>query len=390
MKGHIRERSPGHWAIVIDVRDSQTGRRKRRWHSFAGTKRQAQVEAARLLTEVKGGTAVEPSRLTVASFLEKWLAHIKPQVAPRTIERYAEIVAEYLLPALGNVLLSKLQPLLISTAYDKIRSSRTKGQGELSPRTILHCHRVLSAALRQAVRWRLLPYNPAADIKPPKIERRKVLTYSLPQTADLLQALRGCWMHVPALLAVLCGMRRGEIAALRWGSVDLDKGRLAVVQSAEQTKAGVRYKEPKSGQVRTVALSAAVVSELRAHRTSQAENLLKLGIRLDADGFVIAQADGSPYDPDSISKEWRLRIIKTALPRIRFHDLRHTHASHMLASGVHPKVASERLGHSRVGITLDLYSHVTEGLQDDAVALVDDAMAKALQKRALEKMVAKR
>jgi integrase len=240
------------------------------------------------------------------------------------------------------------------------------------------------------VRWRLLPYNPAADIKPPKIERRKVLTYSLTQTADLLQALRGCWMHVPALLAVLCGMRRGEIAALRWGSVDLDKGRLAVVQSAEQTKAGVRYKEPKSGQVRTVALSAAVVSELRAHRTSQAENLLKLGIRLDADGFGIAQADGSPYDPDSISKEWRLRIIKTALPRIRFHDLRHTHASHMLASGVHPKVASERLGHSRVGITLDLYSHVTEGLQDDAVALVDDAMAKALQKRALEKMVAKR
>jgi integrase len=390
MKGHIRERSPGHWAIVIDVRDSQTGKRKRRWHSFAGTKRQAQVEAARLLTELKGGTAVEPSRLTVASFLEKWLAHIKPQVAPRTIERYAEIVAEYLLPALGNVLLSKLQPLLISTAYDKIRSSRTKGQGELSPRTILHCHRVLSAALRQAVRWRLLPYNPAADIKPPKIERRKVLTYSLTQTADLLEALRGCWMHVPALLAVLCGMRRGEIAALRWGSVDLDKGRLAVVQSAEQTKAGVRYKEPKSGQVRTVALSAAVVSELRAHRTSQAENLLKLGIRLDADGFVVAQADGSPYDPDSISKEWRLRIIKTALPRIRFHDLRHTHASQMLASGVHPKVASERLGHSRVGITLDLYSHVTEGLQDDAVALVDDAMAKALQKRALEKMVAKR
>src|SRR5262249_57074038 len=118
MKGHIRERSPGHWAIVIDVRDSQTGRRKRRWHSFAGTKRHPQVEVARLLTELKGGTAVEPSRLTVASFLEKWLAHIKPQVAPRAIERYAEIVAEYLLPALGNVVLSKLQTLLDPIAYE--------------------------------------------------------------------------------------------------------------------------------------------------------------------------------------------------------------------------------------------------------------------------------
>src|SRR5262249_14598763 len=161
-----------------------------KWHSFEGTKRQAQVECARLLTEQKGGTAIEPSRLTVAAFLEKWLAHIKPQVAPRTVERYAEIVDEYLRPALGNALLSKLQPLLISSAYDKIRGSRTKGHGPLSPRTILHCHRVLSAALRQAVRWRLLPYNPAADIKPPKVERRKVLTYTLTETADLLDNLR--------------------------------------------------------------------------------------------------------------------------------------------------------------------------------------------------------
>jgi integrase len=211
------------------------------------------------------------------------------------------------------------------------------------------------------------------------------MTYSLTQTADLLEALRGSWMHVPALLAVSCGLRRGEIAALRWSSIDLDKGRLAVVQSAEQTRAGVRYKEPKSGQMRTVALSPTVVTELRAHRARQAESLLSLGVRLDADGFVVAQADGSSYDPDSISKEWRLRIIKSGLPRIRFHDLRHTHATHMLASGVHPKVASERLGHSRVGITLDLYSHVTEGMQADAVTLVDAAMAKALQKRATEK-----
>jgi integrase len=191
-------------------------------------------------------------------------------------------------------------------------------------------------------------------------------------------------MHVPAMLGVLCGMRRGEIAALRWGGVDLDWSQLSVVESAEQTKAGVRYKEPKAGQVRTVALSPALVAELRQHRAKQAEQLLRLGVRLGDDAFVVAQADGVPYDPDSISKEWRLRIIKSGLPRHRFHDLRHAHASHMLESGVHPKVASERLGHSRVGITLDLYSHAVEGMQANAVAMVDDAMAKALQKRATE------
>jgi integrase len=179
-------------------------------------------------------------------------------------------------------------------------------------------------------------------------------------------------------------MRRGEIAALRWGSVDLDRAQLAVVQSAEQTKAGVRYKETKSGQVRTVALSPALVSELRQHRARQAEQLLRLGVRIADDAFVVAQADGSPYDPDSISKEWRLRIIKSGLPRLRFHDLRHAHASHMLEAGIHPKIVSERLGHARVGITLDLYSHTVEGMQADAVAMVDDAMAKALQKRATE------
>ena len=210
-------------------------------------------------------------------------------------------------------------------------------------------------------------------------------TYTLTEAVDVLEALRGSWMHVPAMLGLLCGLRRGEIAALRWGAVDLDKARLAVVQSAEQSKTGVRYKEPKSGQARAVALSPAVVAELQAHRVRQVEALLRLGIKLEAETFVVAQADGSPYDPDSISKEWRLRIIKCGLPRVRFHDLRHAHASHMLAAGVHPKIASERLGHSRVGITLDLYSHATEGLQADAVALVDDAMVRALQKRAGER-----
>jgi integrase len=383
MRGHLRERSPGHWAIVITVPDASVGKR-RKWHSFKGSKREAQRECARLISELTRGSYVEPSRTTLAKYLDDWLGQTKSSVAPRTHERYAEIVAKYLVPVLGETLLTKLQPFAISAAYDKIRASRKKGEGPLSARTILHCHRVLSAALRQAVRWRLLPYNPAADVKPPKIERRRMTTYTLTEAADVLEAMRGSWMHVPAMLGLLCGLRRGEIAALRWAAVDLDKGRLAVVQSAEQSKSGVRYKEPKSGQTRTVALSSSVVAELQAHRVRQAEGLLRFGIKLDADAFVVAQPDGSPYDPDSISKEWRLRIIKSALPRVRFHDLRHAHASHMLAAGVHPKIASERLGHSRVGITLDLYSHATEGLQADAVAMVDDAMTKALQKRASE------
>ena len=189
-------------------------------------------------------------------------------------------------------------------------------------------------------------------------------------------------MFVPALLAVLCGMRRGEIAALQWGNVDLASGQLAVIQSAEQTKAGVRYKEPKSGRARTIALPASLVAELRAHRIGQAEELLRLGIKVTDETFVCAREDGKPLRPHSIGQEW-VRFLRShrELPRIRFHDLRHAHATHMLARGVHPKVASERLGHSKIGITLDLYSHVLPNMQADAAALVDDALRAALNKR---------
>ncbi len=158
-------------------------------------------------------------------------------------------------------------------------------------------------------------------------------------------------------------------------------GQLAVVQSAEQTKAGVRYKEPKSGRARTVALSATVVAELKAHRIQQAQELLRVGKRLSDDDFVVTQADGSPLQPHSLGQEWVRFLSSSSLPRIRFHDLRHAHATHLLASGVHPKIASERLGHSKVGITLDLYSHVLPNMQTDAAALVDDALKAAIQRR---------
>jgi integrase len=154
---------------------------------------------------------------------------------------------------------------------------------------------------------------------------------------------------------------------------------MEIVESAEQTKAGVRYKEPKGGRTRNVALSATVVEELKAWRLRQAEEFLRLGTRPDGETFVVTRADSSALQPRSLTHEWVRVLGTTTLPRTRFHDLRHAHATHMLASGVHPKVASERLGHSKVGITLDLYSHVLPGMQEDAAAKVDAAF-KAAQK----------
>ena len=383
MKGHIRERSPGRWAIVIELRNSATGKRRRKWHKFAGTKRNAQDECARLISELNGGLYIEPAKITVGQFLDRWLEHIKPLVSPRTHERYGELVTKNIKPLLGAVLLTKLRPMQISDAYAKaLSSSHRKGKGGLAPSTVRYMHVILKASMRQAMRWQIMARNPVDAVDPPKVERGTMRTYDLAQTADLIDATRGTRTTITVILAVLCGLRRGEIAALRWHNVNLDAAQLAVTESAEQTRAGVRYKNPKSGNGRTVALSARVVNELRSHRVEQAQELLKLGVPLTDDAFVVAQADGSPLQPRSLTRQWHVLLANNkTLPRIRFHDLRHAHATHMLSSGVHPKIASERLGHSKVGITMDLYSHVMPGMQEDAAARVDRDLEDVIKRR---------
>jgi len=153
---------------------------------------------------------------------------------------------------------------------------------------------------------------------------------------------------------------------------------LAVVQNAEQLNKTVRLKEPKNGRARTVALPSLVIEELKTHRLERAEALLKLGVRLSAEHFVCCHDDASMMQPTYLTHQWLKKIRRSGLPVRRLHDLRHTHATQLLASGIHPKIASERLGHSKVGITLDLYSHVLPGMQEDAAAKIDEALRRAI------------
>ncbi|MBB4001567.1 tyrosine-type recombinase/integrase [Aurantimonas endophytica] len=379
MKGHIRERSPGKWAIIVDLPDAG-GKRRRKWHSFAGTKRQAQEECARIITAIRHGGYTEPTKTTVAAYLDRWLDHEKSAVSPKTLERYAEIAQKNIVPLIGDVLLSKLKTERIDAAWTSaLASGRRDGKGGLAPRTVHHMRRVLIKALSQAVVWDMLPKNPATASKPPKVERKEMRAYEAGTTAELLDAVRDTRIFVPVLLAVMCGLRRGEIVALRWRNVDLVNCRLAVVETAEQIKSVVRLKETKSGLSRVVSLSSTVVEELKAYRARQAEEQLKLGIRPDDRSFVVSQIDGAPLQPRSLTHEWTRILAKTKLERIRFHDLRHSHATQMLAAGVHPKIAQERLGHSTIAITLDLYSHVMPGMQADAAEQVDAAIRRAVK-----------
>jgi integrase len=200
-------------------------------------------------------------------------------------------------------------------------------------------------------------------------------TYDMDQTVALMRRLRPTRMYIPALLGILCGLRRGEICALRWDHVQWEQKSLTIIQSTEQTKAGIRYKQTKSGTGRNVHLSATMLEELAEWRRRQADEMQHLGSQQDGQTFVVTTYDGRPIQPRSLTHEWMRLIKNTDLPRIRFHDLRHSHATHLLASSVHPKIASERLGHSKVGITMDLYSHVLPGMQEDAIDRVSEKLA---------------
>ncbi len=382
MKGHLRERSPGHWAIVIDLHDSETGKRRRKWHSFHGTKRQAQVKCSELIAAIKGESYVDPSRQTVAQYLDRWLTYMGSQLSPRSHERYTEIVKKNLVPALGGICLTKLRSRHVAEAYhEALASGRRDGKGGLSASTVVYMHRILRQALAQAVAWHELVRNEAAAVKPPKVERKQMTVLNTDAAAAVIEAARDTSLFIPILLGITTGMRRGEVVALRWRHVDLDKAQISIEESIEQTKTGLRYKPPKSGKGRTVALPKSVVEELRNHRIRQAETFLKLGIRLSEDGFVVAQADGSSLQPRSLSHAFQLFLAKHKLPRVRLHDLRHTHATAMLKNKIHPKVVQERLGHSTIAVTMDIYSHVLEGMQEDAAEIVDAALQAALIKR---------
>jgi integrase len=243
-------------------------------------------------------------------------------------------------------------------------------------------HRVLFSALDQAERWKMVARNPAALLEKkdrPKIERKTVATIDPDATAEVMEAARKRRLFIPLVLGALCGLRRGEITAVRWKSIDLDRGQLAVIASTEQTDDGaVREKEAKSGRARTIALPSLVVDELRRWRLAQAQELLKLGVRPDDSWHVVTQIDGTPLQPRSLThavsdflKAWGVTL----------HGLRHSHASHLLASKVHPKVVQERFGHSSIAITMDIYSHLMPNIQEGAAAAVDDVMRAAINKR---------
>src|SRR5262249_46494805 len=270
MKGHIRERSPGHWAIVIDAQDAQ-GQRKRRWHSFQGTKREAQVQCAKLIADA-GNVTVDPNRITVGDYLDQFLTDwVAAHCTARSAERYAGSLL-HVRRALGSKKLQAIRPTDLAALYaDMARLG-------LAARTVRHTHVVLHKALEQAKLWGLLKDNPADIERPPAPGKAKIEILQPKQAKALLQRLEGGPLYLLASLGLGTGMRRNEMLGLRWRDLDLEAGRATIEQSLEQTSAaGIQIKGPKTeAGLRTISLPAHVCEELRSHRTAQAKQRLAL------------------------------------------------------------------------------------------------------------------
>jgi integrase len=384
--GHIRQRTLGSWELRYNPgRDAATGKRRIATATVHGNRKAAEKELRRRLSTLDRGEHVDPTRMTVRQWLTTWLAAVREEISPKSHERYTEIVENFLIPAFGNLPIAKIAAAHIQDAYNRWATGgrRDGKKGGLSPLTRRYIHSIVRLAFGRAVEQQLLARNPAEAFKKrlPKIERREMTTLTTEQSAQLLEALRQTPVYWPVLLALSTGMRRGETLALRWKNTDLERGTLRVTESLEQTKAGLRFKSPKTDRARAITLPEFAIDELRRLKRQQAEQLLSLGIRQTEQTLVCARAEGEPHQPRSLTHAFaRLVSLIEEFPQVRFHDLRHSHATQLLLAGVHLKVAQERLGHSTITTTLDLYSHVTETTQSDAAQRLDAAFRPAIKR----------
>jgi integrase len=314
----------------------------------------------------QSGVSPDVPPITVADYLEQWLSHSKGRVRGKTYDGYRGLIRLYTLPVLGSVALGDLRPLDLQGLY-----SGCLERG-LSGGTVLNLHLVLTQALSQAVRWGMLSANPAAGAQPPRPRRPERCVVDPALAARILAAVRSTHLELPVAVAIATGMRRGEILALRWSDLDAEHTVAHVRRSLQTTGGRLVFEEPKTRRSRrAVDLPAFLRPYLERQIESQARRRSEALTWQDLD-LVVDRGDGGPCNPDSISARWHGVCKRRGLPPVRFHDLRHAHATLMLLQGVHPKVVSERLGHASIGITLDTYSHVLPTMQAEAVRAFDE------------------
>lgn len=365
--GSIYERADGRWCAQVPVAFGE------RRFLYGRTRAEVKRKLDDTMKLVDAGLPLPPQRETVGSFLTAWLDGQRSRVRDRTWLRREGLIRLHALPQIGRIPLARLQPQHIEQL---LADRRAAGLGDYS---VHQLRAVLHRAFEQAVRWGLVPRNVIHLVDAPRVSRRDMTVLSAEEVRRLLDAAAGGPLEALLALAVTTGLRRGELLALRWRDVDLERRTLRVTGSLQRGVDGkVRITEPKTARSRRqVELSSLAVEALHRHRAEQNERRLGLGEEWHDHDLVFPNPLGLPQDGSNMLAGQFLPLLRRAgLPRVRFHDLRHTAATLMLGRGVHPKIVSEVLGHSTISITLDLYSHVTPTMQRAAAQAMDDVLGR--------------
>lgn len=390
MRGHIHKRqwkgrggkTQTLWYVVVDVGQAEDGKRQQKWHGGFKTRRDAELAMAEIVHSLEKQTYVAPKRLTVAQFVrEEWLPNMKTQVKISTWDSYRRNLDLHVLPVLGGTSLQAITTGHLNNLYRGLLSGgRRNGQGGLSAKTVRNIHGTISKLLADAADRGLIGRNIAATARPPKPRKtgpHEVHFWTPDELSGFLDFVHDDRLFALWHLAAMTGMRRGELLGLRWEDVDLKSKRVSVRQTSISVAYKVTVSTPKSHNARVIDIDTGTVEALRLHRARQNAERTTGGAGYAAGDRVFRKADGTIIHPDVMRTMFDRRVKRSGVTRIRFHDLRHTHATIGLRAGVPVKVMSERLGHSTPAFTLQQYAHVIPGMQAEAAEAIADLIAGA-------------
>ncbi len=376
MRGNITPISKvkSSWKIRIELpKDTITGKRRQKCYTFYGNKKDAEKFLTEKLRELDTGILIDTKKMKFGEYLDYWKDKTFNNLEVTTKEGYIQKIEKHIKPYLSNILLENLKPLHLQNFYEeKLKSGKLDGRGGLSSRTVLAIHRIIHSALQQAVKWQLVARNVAEAVEPPKAKKYKAKFLNDKQTEELIKKAKNTDIYIPIVIAVYTGARRGEVLGLNWNNVDLEKGIIKIIDNLCATNNGLIIKQPKTNSgIRTIAISETLIKILKKHKINQMRNKIRLGINYQDNNMVCCYEDGHLFNPKRFSAKFHELLENNNLPVIRFHDLRHSHASLLVKMGVQPKEISSRLGHSNIGITMDLYSHLYEETDREVAKIFD-------------------
>lgn len=371
MAGQIIKRNES-WLVRIFLGRDVNGKRKYFNKNINGTKKDAQKFLTAKLREKDLGIFVEPASMPLNDFLDKWLAEVAHnKLRVRTFEIYKSLLNCHIRNKIGQKRLSDLQAYEIQKLYNQMKKDG------FAPKTIRHVHNVLSSALKQAVKWRMINQNPCELCELPRMEKKEMKCFTPEETAKFLNCAKDNKHFTVFLLAIETGMRPEEYLALQWKDIDFGSQTLSIQRALYlKTGGGFEFTELKTKKSRrSIPISNICISTLREHRRNQLEARIKLGESWQDYDLVFPSEIGTALDMKNLRDRHFKKIIEKAdLPKIRLYDLRHTTATLLLSAGENPKVVSERLGHASIVLTLDTYSHVLPTMQKQATEKLEKLM----------------